>query len=194
MQYNDHNLHSNLFVELFESGFNISTNFSYLNKVYPLHFNVNLKDKFIVAESPLGIKLDFNYFDSKVVYTLNVNDFKVYNKTSDLLININFYGNYLGLNKDFKFKIDEFNIIKVSKTPAYNFNFGFKGLYEYDKLYVSDVKLINKLSNLQGYGQFNLKDNFNGSLNLFSSLNSERYFLGLIPMNMEVIFCLNFKT
>ncbi|WP_038955685.1 translocation/assembly module TamB domain-containing protein [Borreliella burgdorferi] len=193
LQYNDHNLHSNLFVELFESGLNISTNFSYLNKVYPLHFNVNLKDKFIVAESPLGIKLDFNYFDSKVVYTFNVNDFKVYNKTSDLLININFYGNYLGLNKDFKFKIDEFNIIKVSKTPAYNFNFGFKGLYEYDKLYISDVKLINKLSNLQGYGQFNLKDNFNGSLNLFSSLNSERYFLGVNSDEYGSYFLLKFQ-
>ncbi len=73
LQYNDYNLHSSLFVELFESGFNISTNFSYLDKNYPLNFNVNFKNKFIVAESPLGIKLDFNYFDSKIIYTLNVN-------------------------------------------------------------------------------------------------------------------------
>ncbi len=193
LQYNHYNLHSNLFVELFESGFNISTNFSYLDKNYPLNFNVNFKNKFIVAESPLGIKLDFNYFDSKIIYTLNVNGFKVYNKTSDLLININFHGNYLELNNDLKFRIDKFNIIKASKIPAYNFNFGFKGLYEYDKLYISDVKFINKLSNLQGYGQFNLKDNFNGSLNLFSSLNSERYFLGVNSDEYGSYFLLKFQ-
>ncbi|WNY67118.1 translocation/assembly module TamB domain-containing protein [Borreliella lusitaniae] len=193
LQYNDHNLHSSLFVELFESGFNISTNFYYLDKNYPLHFNVNLKNKLIIAESPLGIKLDFNYFDSKIIYTLNVNDFRVYNKISDILININFHGNYLGLNDDFKFKIDKFNIIKSSKIPAYNFNFDFKGLYEYDKLYISDIKLVSKLSNLQGYGQFNLKDNFNGSLNLFSSLNSERYFLGVNSDEYGSYFLLKFQ-
>ncbi|APQ14811.1 hypothetical protein BLA33_00250 [Borreliella garinii] len=193
LQYNDHNLHSSLFVELFESGFNISTNFSYLDKNYPLHFNINLKNKLIVAESPLGIKFNFNYFDSKIIYALNVNGFKVYNKTSDLLININFNGSYLGLNDDLKFKIDKFNIVKASKIPSYNFNFGFKGLYEYDKLHISDVKLVNKLSNLQGYGQFNLKDNLNGSLNLFSSLNSERYFLGVNSDEYGSYFLLKFQ-
>ncbi|SCW26359.1 Family of unknown function [Borreliella japonica] len=193
LQYNEHNLHSSLFFELFENGFNVSSNFSYLDKNYPLHFNVNLKNKFIVAESPLGIKLDFNYFDSKIIYALNVNDFRVYNKTSDLLININFHGNYLGLNEDLKFKIDKFSIIKVSKISSYNFNFGFKGLYEYDKLYISDVKFVNKLSNLQGYGQFNLKDDFSGSLNLFSSLNSERYFLGVNSDEYGSYFLLKFQ-
>ncbi|WKC81071.1 translocation/assembly module TamB domain-containing protein [Borreliella tanukii] len=193
LQYNDYNLHSSLLVELFESGFNIITNFSYLDKNYPLHFNVDLKNKFIVAESPLGIKLDFNYFDSKIIYTLNVNGFKVYNKTSDLLININFHGSYLGLNDDLKFKIDKFNIIKASKIPFYNFNFDFKGLYEYDKLYITNVRFINKLSNLQGYGQFNLKDNLNGSLNLFSSLNSERYFLGINSDEHGSYFLLKFQ-
>ncbi|AJA90570.1 hypothetical protein OY14_03985 [Borreliella chilensis] len=193
LQYDGHNLRSSLFVKLFESGFNIGMNFSYLGKNYPLHFNIDLKNKFIVAESLLGIKLDFNYSDSKISYTLNVDNFRVYNKTSDLLIDINFNGDYLGINDDFKFKVDKFNVMKISKISSYNFNFGFKSLYEYNKLYISDVKFVNKLSNLQGYGQFNLKDNFNGSLNLFSSLNSERYFLGVNSNEYGSYFLLKFQ-
>ena len=42
-----------------------------------------------------------------------------------------------------------------------------------------NIKFINKYSNLQGHGYFNLNDKLSGEINLFSNLSTERYFLGV---------------
>ncbi|AWG43142.1 hypothetical protein CR532_04180 [Candidatus Borreliella tachyglossi] len=175
----DYNIESSFLIQLFDDRFKINTNFNYLDRKYPLYFELNFKDKYVSLEFSPKARASLNYASSVIVYFLSVNDFRFYNRYSDVLLNINSYGNYDRNNNELSVTINQFRLDKISENSAYNFNFSFEGSYKDKEVSLSNIRFINRLSNLQGQGYFNLKDKLSGDLNLFSSLNSERYFFGV---------------
>ncbi|UPA12436.1 translocation/assembly module TamB domain-containing protein [Borrelia venezuelensis] len=175
----DYNVNSNFLIQLFDDSFKINTEFNYLNRNYPLYFELNFKDRYANLKLSPRSKVSLTYSDSSIVYFFDINDFCLYNGDSEILLNVNSLGNYQRMNDDLNVKITKFKLGKIAGNPAYNFNFSFEGLYKDKQVSLSNIRFINGVSNLQGQGHFNLNDKLSGNLNLFSHVNSERYFFGV---------------
>ncbi|BCR22203.1 translocation/assembly module TamB domain-containing protein [Borrelia sp. HM] len=188
----NYNVNSSFFVHLFEESLKINTKLNYLNRNYPLYFEWNFKDRYVNFEITPKARASLNYTDSLIVYFLNVKNFHFYNGNYELLFNINSYGNYQKVNNDLNVTLTEFRLDRLSDNPSYNFNFSFEGLYEHKKISLSNIKFVNSISNLQGQGNFNLNDRLDGNLNLFSNLNTERYFFGVDSNENSSYFVVRF--
>ncbi|WP_346313221.1 translocation/assembly module TamB domain-containing protein [Borrelia miyamotoi] len=175
----DCNVNSSFFIQFFENSLKINTKINYLNRTYPLYFEWDFKDRYVNFEFSPKARAGLNYSDSLIVYFFNINNFHFYNGDYEILLNVNSYGNYQKVNDDLNVTVTNFRLDRISDNPSYNFNFSFDGLYEHKEISLSNIRFINKVSNLQGQGYFNLNDKFRGDLNLFSNLNSERYFFGV---------------
>ncbi|UGQ16442.1 translocation/assembly module TamB domain-containing protein [Borrelia sp. RT5S] len=175
----DYSINSVFLIHLLDDRLRLTTDFSYLNKSYPLYLEFNFKDKNVNLEFSSKAKANLNYANSMITYSLNIDDFRFHNKNFDVLLNINSYGNYEKINDDLSFVINKFRLDKISNNPAYNLNFSFKGLYKNKEINLSNIRFVNKYSNLQGQGYFNLSNKLGGEINLFSNVSTERYFLGI---------------
>ncbi|AHH10993.1 Putative cytosolic protein [Borrelia coriaceae ATCC 43381] len=175
----DYNVNSNFLIQLFDDSFKINTEFNYLGRNYPSYFELNFKDRYANLTFSPKAQISLTYSDSSIVYFFDINDFHFYNESSEVLLNFNAFGDYQRINDDLNVTITKFKLDKISSVPAYNFNFSLEGLYKDKKVSLSNIKLINEISNLQGQGHFDLNGKLSGNLNLFSHVNSERYFLGV---------------
>ncbi|AHH03806.1 Putative cytosolic protein [Borrelia nietonii YOR] len=175
----DYNVNSSFLIQLFNDSFKINTEVNYLNRNYPLYFELNFQDRYVNLQFSPKSQFSLTYSDSSIIYLFDINDFRVYNGSSEILLNVNSFGDYQIINDDLNVTIPKFRLDKISGDPAYNFNFSFEGLYKDKKVSLSNIRFINGISNLQGQGHFNLDGKLSGNLNLFSNLDSERYFLGV---------------
>ncbi|APR65214.1 translocation/assembly module TamB domain-containing protein [Borrelia anserina] len=175
----DCSINSNFLIRLFDNSLNINTEFNYLGKSYPLYFELDFKNRYFNFQFSPRSLVSLNYSDSSISYFLDINDFHFYNGDSEILLNVNSSGDYHRIHNDLKVTFTKFSLDKISSNPAYNFNFSFEGIYENKKISLSNIRFTNRISSLQGQGYFNLNDKLSGNLNLFSYVNSERYFLGV---------------
>ncbi|WP_024653259.1 translocation/assembly module TamB domain-containing protein [Borrelia persica] len=175
----DYNVNSNFLIYLFDDSLKIDTKFNYLNKDYPVFFEFNFKDRYVNLKLSPKAQINLTYSDSIIACFFDINDFHFYNGDSEFLLNMNSYGDYKRITDDLSIMLTRFRLNKIAVNPNFNFNFSFEGLYKDRKVSLSNIKFVNKNSNLQGQGNLDLDDKLSGKLNLFSTLNSERYFLGI---------------
>ncbi|AFI31586.1 hypothetical protein [Borrelia crocidurae] len=175
----DYDVNSSFLVHLFDDSLKIDTKFQYLNRNYPVSFEFNFKDRYANLKLSPKAQINLTYSDLIIACFFDINDFHFYNGDSEILLSINSYGDYQRVTDDLSIMLSKFRLDKISINPNFNFNFSFEGLYKDKKVSLSNIKFVNKNSNLQGQGYLNLNNKLNGNLNLFSTLSSERYFLGV---------------